>query len=117
LEDVMKKLTSLLALAALCAAPAFAAAETYKDVPVVDVNCSKKVAAAPDSHTRECALKCAGSGFGIVTSDQHFLKFDAAGNKKITEELKSSSKKDHLRVDVDGTVKGDTLQVSSVKLL
>ena len=113
----MKKLTSLLALAALCAAPAFAAAESYKDVPVVDVNCSKKVAADPDSHTRECALKCAGSGYGIVTKDQHFLKFDAAGNKKITEELKSSDKKDHLRVDVDGTVKGDVLQVSSVKLL
>lgn len=113
----MKRLISTLSLAALAVAPAFAAAQTYKDVPVVDVNCSKKVAAAPDSHTRECALKCAGSGFGIVTSDQHFLKFDAAGNKKITEELKSSSKKDHLRVDVDGTVKGDTLQVSSVKLL
>jgi hypothetical protein len=113
----MNKLTSLLALAAFCAAPAFAAAESFKDVPVVDVNCSKKVAASPDSHTRECALKCAGSGFGIVTKDQHFLKFDAAGNKRITEELKSSRKKDHLRVDVDGTLKGDTLEVSSISLL
>jgi len=106
-----------MALAVLCAAPAFASAESYKNAPVVDVNCSKKVAASPDSHTRECALKCTGSGFGIVTQDQHFLKFDAAGNKKITEELKSSKKKDHLRVDVEGTVKGDTLEVSSVKLL
>ena len=113
----MKKLSSLVALASLCMAPAFAAAESYKDVPVVDVNCSKKVAADPGSHTRECALKCAGSGFGILTKDQHFLKFDAAGNKKITEELKASDKKDHLRVDVDGTVKGDTLEVSSVRLL
>ena len=113
----MKKLSSLVALASLCMAPAFAAAESYKDVPVVDVNCSKKVAADPGSHTRECALKCAGSGFEILTKDQHFLKFDAAGNKKITEELKASDKKDHLRVDVDGTVKGDTLEVSSVRLL
>ncbi|HEY2040517.1 MAG TPA: hypothetical protein VGG95_12675 [Edaphobacter sp.] len=113
----MKKLNSLFVLVALCAAPAFAAAESYKDVPVVDVNCSKKVAADPGAHTRDCALKCAASGFGIVTGDQHFLKFDAAGNKKITEELKASDKRDHLRVDVEGTVKGDTLQVSSVKLL
>ena len=44
--------------------PAFAAVETYKDVSVVDVNCSKKVAADPDSHTRACALKCAASGYG-----------------------------------------------------
>jgi hypothetical protein len=31
--------------------PAFAAVETYKDVRVVDVNCSKKVTADPDSHS------------------------------------------------------------------
>jgi hypothetical protein len=113
----MKKLTSLLLLAGLCAAPAFAAAESYKNVPVVDVNCSKKVAAAPDSHTRECALKCAASGFGIVTKDQQFLKFDAAGNAEIVKALKASDKKDNLRVNVDGDVRGDTLKVSSIHLL
>jgi Tfp pilus assembly ATPase PilU len=113
----MKRLTSWMMLAALCAAPAFAAAESFENVPVVDVMCSKKVAADPDSHTRDCALKCAGSGFGIVTQDQKFLKFDAAGNAKITEALKASDKKDHLRVNVDGDVKGDTLKVKSVTLL
>jgi hypothetical protein len=70
-----------------------------------------------NSHTRECALKCAKSGFGIVTSDQKFLKFDAEGNTKILEELKASDKKDHLRVNVDGDVQGDTLKVTSIKLL
>jgi opacity protein-like surface antigen len=113
----MKRLTSLMVLAALCAAPALAAAESFQNVPVVDVNCSKKAAADPDAHTRDCALKCAGSGFGIVTQDQKFLKFDAAGNAKITEALKASSQKDHLRVNVDGDVKGDTLKVKSVTLL
>jgi hypothetical protein len=38
-------------------------------------------------------------------------------NKKITEALKASDKKDHLRADVSGDVDGDTLKVSSVKLL
>jgi hypothetical protein len=52
-----------------------------------------------------------------VTSDQHFLKFDAAGNQKILDELKASSKKDHLRVNVTGDVEGDTLKVSSISLL
>ena len=55
--------------------------------------------------------------FGIVTKDQQFLKFDAAGNTKIVEALKASDKKDHLRVDVKGDVQGDTLKVTSIKLL
>src|SRR5205807_9546509 len=69
----------------------------FRSMPVVDVNCSKKVAADPDSHPRACALKCAASGFGIVTKDKQFLKFDAEGNSKIVEALKASDKKDHLR--------------------
>jgi len=113
----MKKVTSFLVLVGLCAVPALAAAEDYKDVPVVDVNCSKKVAADPDSHPRACALKCAASGFGIVTKDKQFLKFDAEGNKKVVEALKASEKKDHLRVDVSGEAQGDTLKVTSIKLL
>jgi hypothetical protein len=80
-------------------------------------NCSTKAAADPDSHTRECALKCQARGFGILTKDHRYLKFDVAGNTKITEALKSSDKKDHLRVDVSSDVEGDTLQVSSIKLL
>jgi hypothetical protein len=94
---LMKELTSLVMLLGLCALPAVAFAATYENVPVVDVNCSKKVAADPDSHTRDCALKCASSGFGVVTSDQKFLKFDPAGNAKIEEALKASDRKDHLR--------------------
>ena len=113
----MRKLASFFVLLGLSAIPTFAAVETYKDVPVVDVNCSTKVAADPDSHTRACALKCAASGFGIVTQDKHFLKFDADGNSKIVEALKASDKKDHLRVDVSGDVQGDTLKVTSIKLL
>ena len=101
----MRKLASFFVLFGLCTMPAFAAVETYKDVSVVDVNCSKKVAADPDSHTRACALKCAASGFGIVTKDKQFLKFDAEGNSKIVEALKTSDKKDHLRVDVSGDVR------------
>ena len=113
----MRKLASFFVLFGLCAIPAFAAGETYKDVSLVDVNCSTKVTADPDSHTRACALKCAASGFGIVTQDKHFLKFDADGNAKIVEALKAFDKKDHLRVDVTGDVQGDVLKVTSIKLL
>lgn len=110
----MKMLASLLALG-LMASPALAA--TFNDVSVLDVACSKKAAATADAHTRDCALMCKESGFGIVTADQKFLKFDADGNAKVLEQLKSSDKKDHLRVNVTGDVDGDTLKVKSVKLL
>lgn len=113
----MTKVASLTLLFGMYAIPAFSGTESFTNVSVIDSNCSTKAAADPDSHTRECALKCQSSGFGILTKDHKFLKFDSAGNAKITEALKGSDRKDHLRVDVTGDVKGDTLQVSSIKLL
>lgn len=113
----MKKAVLVLASLALGAMPALAATQSFKDVSVVDVNCSKKVAANPDAHTRSCALACAKSGFGILTKDGQYLKFDAKGNREIKKELEASHEKDHLRVNVKGDVQGDTLMVSSVKLL
>lgn len=112
----MKILASVLALG-LMAAPAWAATQSFNDVSVIDVSCSKKAAANADAHTKECALACEKSGYGILTEDQKFLKFDAKGNAEILKELKASDKTDHLRVDVKGDVKGDTLRVESVKLL
>ena len=110
----MRKL-SYLALLGFFAFPVVAA-ENYTDVPVVDSNCSKKVADNPDGHTRACALKCEASGYGIITSDKKFLKFDAEGNKEVVAALKASDKKDHLRADVTGDVEGETLKVTSIKL-
>lgn len=112
----MKVLVSLLA-AGLLVTPAFAAPKSFKDVSVVDVNCSNKVADNADAHTRSCALKCEKSGFGILTADKQFLKFDADGNAKILKQLEKSKETDHLRVNVKGDVDGDTLKVESIKLL
>ncbi len=113
----MRKFAAVVALLGLSALPALAGVETYTNVPVVDVNCSAKVAADPDTHTRDCALKCEKSGFGVVVNSKDFVKFDAEGNKKIVEALRASDKKDHLRVDVTGDRQGDTIKVTSVKLL
>lgn len=113
----MKKVVLAGLLIGLSGLPALGATASYQNVALLDVGCSKKAAANPDEHTRECAMACAKSGFGIVTKDQQFLKFDAAGNEKVLSELKASSKKDHLRVNVKGDVDGDTLKVSSVKLM
>ena len=112
----MRRLASFVVLG-LFAMPVFAANETFTDVPLVDVNCSKKVATDPDLHTRACALKCQESGYGILIKDQQFLKLDAKGNAEVVAALKASDKKDHLRANVTGDVEGDTIKVNSVKLL
>jgi len=73
----------------------------------------RRIAAGRKSPCRRRAAKLLqASGYGILTSDKKFIKFDAAGDGKITEALKASDKKDHLRVDVSGEVKGDTLEVT-----
>jgi hypothetical protein len=106
---------------ALCIAmvfgmPLVCSAETWKDASLVDVNCSTKVKDNPDAHTRNCAIQCAKSGFGILTEDGTFLKFDAQGNQQAEAALKDSQAKDHLRATVTGDREGNTIKVSSVKL-
>ena len=111
----MKRICAFLMLT--LAFPAFAAAEDWKNVPIIDRQCSMKAKADADAHTRSCALACAKSGFGIVDKDGNYLKFDSKGNQEALKQLQDSSKKDHLRVDVSGTKKGDVIQLESVKLL
>jgi hypothetical protein len=72
-----------------------------------------------EAHTRECLLmpECQKSGFGVYTSDNKFLKFDEAGNRKALAAIKASTKLDDFEVEVTGEVKGDTIKVVSLKVL
>jgi hypothetical protein len=108
----MKKLLVIATLAfSVCAS-----ASTWNNVSLIDKNCSRKAAANADAHTTKCALGCSGSGYGILTSDGKFLKFDNAGDQKSLALLKSTDKTDHLRVTVDGDEKDGTIAVKSIKL-
>jgi len=79
----------------------------------VDVMCKDKDLAG---HTTKCALGCAKSGFGLVTGEGKFLKFDEAGNAKALAALKATKKESGLKASVDGTVDGDNVQVSSIEI-
>jgi hypothetical protein len=100
----------------LVALAGIAAAETWTHVTLIDANCATKMKDNPDKHTTQCALHCAGSGLGILTSDGSFLKFDAAGNEKAVEALKATKKTDHLRATVTGDRDGERIKVQSLKL-
>ena len=114
----MKMRNSALAFLAIAVAlPLAAAVQTWTGVALVDQRCATKFKPSTvGTHTRSCALGCALSGFGILTSDGTFLKFDKDGSKKALDELKASTKKDHLRATVTGDLDGSTITVQSVKL-
>jgi hypothetical protein len=105
-----------LALFSLMATPLFCAAETWTDASLVDANCAAKVKNNPDAHTKDCALKCSKSGYGILTADGTFLKFDSQGNEQAATALKGYQTADHLRATVSGERDGDTIKVKSLKM-
>jgi len=113
----MSRVIGSMVIAVLMVAPAgAAAAEMWGNVPVVDVSCHTKVKDNPDTHTRECGLQCATSGFGLIAADGTFLKFDQPGNDKVVAALKASKAKDHVRATVTGERKGDTIAVRTIEL-
>jgi hypothetical protein len=103
----MKKLIACFALSSV-----IALAETWTGT-VVDVMCKNNDLAG---HTRECALSCSRSGYGIVLSDGKFIKFDERGNAKTLAALKASSKEKDLKAKVSGTLKDDVIQVDSIQI-
>jgi hypothetical protein len=105
-----------MAILGLLALPLAAAAETWKDAPVIDTACLARVKADPDKHTTECALKCSKSGYGLLTPDGTYLKFDGGGNEKTVAALKATKKADHLRATVVGERDGETIKVSSIAI-
>jgi len=95
---------------------ASALAESFDNVPVIDLMCAARDKSKPDAHTRACGLQCQRSGFGILTREGKFLKFDASGNARMVELLKRTDKPDHLHVAVSGGISGEILNVESISL-
>ncbi|HQT95403.1 MAG TPA: hypothetical protein PLB88_11270 [Thermoanaerobaculaceae bacterium] len=100
----------------LLALPAIAAAETWKNVPLIDHNCVNKVKADPDKHPTSCLLRCAKSGYGVLTSDGTWVKFDAKGNEEALAALKATTKTSGIRVTVEGERSGDMIKVQTVTI-
>src|SRR6516164_5092874 len=111
-------LTRLFLLTSL--AGALSAAEV--EGVLMDKMCSMKAAKegqkAAAMHTRQCAMMpdCEKSGYGVFTTDNRFLAFDAAGSEQAVSALKASQKKDNLKVKVSGDIEGDSIRVASLKL-
>ncbi len=103
----MKK---LLAISMLFSAAAFA--ESFSGT-LMDENCKGKDAA---THTAKCAIACSKSGYGLMTADGKYMKFDESGNAKALAALKATSKEKDLKATVTGKADGDMIKVESVSL-
>ena len=66
-------------------------------------------------HPNSCALMeaCEKTGFAVVSGDKTY-KLDAEGNKLAADVLKGAKTKRGLKVDVEGTLDGDTLHAEKL---
>ena len=111
----VKRIAAVLVFAALIV-PALAAAETWTNLPLVDHNCLEKVKADPDKHETSCLIMCSKSGYGVLTSDGTWLKFDKKGNEEALKALKATKKEKGIRVTVTGEREGDSINVNTLKI-
>jgi hypothetical protein len=107
----MRKLVMALAFAV----PSMALAATWNNVPLVDHACADKVKADPDSHPVSCALTCEKSGYGILEEGK-WIPLDKEGNHKALAALKATHRKDHIRANISGELKGSVIHVSTLSI-
>ena len=117
---MFRKVSLAAAAVALAAAFAFAQGE-QKTVKVtgyvVDNMCAGMHGTEEEAakHPNGCGLMeaCQKSGFAVVAGEKTY-KLDAQGNKLAADALKAAKSKKGLKVDVEGTVEGDTLHATKL---
>jgi hypothetical protein len=69
-------------------------------------------------HTKGCLQlpNCEKSGYGVLTEDRKFIRFDKEGNERAKKFIAALSKNTDIKVTVSGEVNGDTMTVSKIEL-
>jgi hypothetical protein len=86
---------------------------------LMDVSCATKHpgdAGFAEGHDKDCLQMCAKSGYGVLTDEGTFVKFDADGNKKVEKFIKETDTDSDWKVQVNGELKGEMLTVASISL-
>jgi hypothetical protein len=114
----MKKL--VLALFVTMAVNAFAADTVVKGY-LVDTACQQEDGNKPGfgaEHTKACLRmkECVSSGYGVLTEDKKYIKFDTAGNSEARKFIDALKKTSDIRVAVTGSVDGSKMTVTKIEL-
>ena len=88
---------------------------------LMDIACSSHHATEAgytESHDKKCLLQasCVKSGYSLVTPDKKVLNLDAKGNEMALDLIKKTDHDKDWKVAVNGTVSGDTITVTSIKM-
>jgi hypothetical protein len=117
---MIRKISLLGVALALAAALAYAQGEN-KTVKVtgyvIDNMCAGMHSSEDEAkeHTTSCALmpKCERSGYAVVSGDKSY-KLDDNGNKLAEHLLKTTHTRKGVKVEVEGTLDGDTLRADKL---
>ena len=117
---MIRKVSLVAALVALAAVFAYAQGE-QKAVKVtgyvIDNMCAEMHGTEEEAakHPNGCGLmeSCQKSGYVVVAGEKKY-KLDAEGNKLAAEALNAAKSKKGLKVDVEGTLDGDTLHAEKL---
>jgi hypothetical protein len=106
-------------LIVVLSASAFAADAAVKGY-LVDVACIARKSRRPESlttHSKSCMKmpSCNSSGFGILTEEKQFIKFDEDGNEKARKFLSETNVDHDFKVIVSGNMDGDKLKVIKIE--
>ena len=118
---MFRKVSLVAAAVALAAAFAYGQEAEKKSVKVtgyvIDNMCAAMHGSEEEAahHPNACALmpNCEKSGFAVVSKEKTY-KLDEQGNKLAAEVLKGVKTKKGLKVEVEGTVEGDTLHAEKL---
>ena len=97
-----------------------ASAQTWKNVMLIDVMCSKlhRVMTNPPDHPRACILECHDDGYGVVLGNGDFLNFDRSGSRLAMDVLRSDdAPEQNVRVNVSGKLKNGVIEVQQITLV
>ena len=125
----MKRILGIFVVLALAALAAFAGSDKMGgkqtlNGTLVDVSCAMENAQKPKAdfatkHSKQCLQmpECVETGYGLLTPDNKFTKFDADSNKQVEKFIADTDKNNDWKVTVTGSMnKDNTIKVESIKL-
>jgi hypothetical protein len=118
-QDPMKRFITI--LFAAVSIGAFAADSSIQGY-LIDASCAVRGTRRPDfgaGHQLTCLRmpSCAASGYGVLTDDKRFIKFDQDGNEQAKKLLADLTPQANIKVNVSGNVNGDRMTVTTMRLL
>ncbi len=117
----MKKFVLIIALAVAAGGltRALASDQTTVKGYLIDASCQAKHSGESgfaEGHDKDCLQMCAKSGYGVLTDEGKYVKFDADGNKKVETFIKETEHDSDWKVEVNGEMKGELMSIASISL-